>query len=227
MSQSDYIFLKRVGRELSDIKHNLPPVLTSRNYTDYKLYTLAYNITNTKTVYWEEIPSDTQLVFDMERPLNTDCSGFALCINTDKRPNRVLVDPSCGFFPMGVYPKNQDQILYQISQPGYMNHLKSVNYINANLCDGCGNFVCNNNPVTKKFLMSEVFLPKTTPTYPRSMQTQTVYPNKIQKYASYAGYNNRRVAENYAQLLQAPNPVVPFTLIPPFFTGATQSYLFN
>jgi hypothetical protein len=212
MSQSDYIFLKRIGRELKDISHNLDPILTSRQYTDYKLYTLAYNIPNTKTVYSQITPNKIQEVFDMERPPQTDCSGFQLCQNTNKRANRRLdgYDICGNIWTPAKYPKNQNTDLFRLSYPGYMNHLKSIEYINANLCAGGGTYQCNNNvPITKKFIPSE--------SYPASMQSQTVYPNAIQKNASYAGYNMRKVGNNYANLLQATTPAVPFTVIPPVY----------
>jgi hypothetical protein len=174
MSQSDYIRLKRISQELSNIPKNLPPILTSRQYTNYVGYTLAHSVPNTKTVYSKNIPAKTTLVFDMERPNGLDCSGFEICFNTNKRPNRPIVEDisfnSCD--SPAIYPKHQRTDLFRLSYPGYMHHLKSVNYINAELC----------NPATKEYMLSN--------------------PTPAQKWSSYAGYNDRQNAKNYAKLLE-------------------------
>jgi hypothetical protein len=130
------------------------------------------------------------------------------------RPNRKLDgnDIAANTWTPAKYPKNQNKDMFRQSYPGYMNHLKSVEYINANICSN-GKYQCNNNkPIVKRFIPSQ-----TTPNYPTSMQSQTVYPNAIKKNASYAGYNQRKVANNYAKLLQAPVPAVPFTVIAPVY----------
>jgi hypothetical protein len=229
MSQSDYIHLKRVSQELSNIKDNVPFIMSSRQYTDYLGYNLAHNIINRKTLYSQEALEHSQIVFDMERPVDNDCSGnYQLCNDTQLRPNRVgVIEHNFYANVPAVYPKNQNTDLFRLSSPGYVNHIKSVNYINSNLCVN-GVYQCNNNtPIQKNFLLTQTYLPRKTHTYPGTMQSQTIHPNAIRKNASYAGYLDRRKAQNYAELLQAPNPPVPKTVIPPNYKGKSRSYLFN
>jgi hypothetical protein len=203
MSQSDYIQLKRISQELSNIKDNVPFIMTSRQHTDYLGYNLAHNIINKKTIFSQESLQNDQIVFDMERRIGIDCSGnYQVCVNTNQRANRVgVVEHGFSVTQPALYPKNQNKDLFHLSPPGYINHIKSVNYINANLCTN-GVYQCNNNtPITKNFLLTQTYLPGTTHSYPGTMKSQTIYPNAIRKNASYAGYLDRRKAQNYAELL--------------------------
>jgi hypothetical protein len=104
MSQSDYIKYKRVTNVLAvDMSNNFTPVLNSQDYSDYKEYVLENTVVNNKLVYRRVVPSNTQIVLDMEKKKSSVqnmatstrvCPSFLLCKNTNKRPYRVPLSSS-------------------------------------------------------------------------------------------------------------------------------------
>lgn len=89
MSQSDYIRHKKVSNELK-YQSDLPPVLQTNDYIEFKEYALENTIQNTKINYNQLIPSNTYIVYGMEKK-PTNCPTFTLCSNTQSRPNRVPI----------------------------------------------------------------------------------------------------------------------------------------
>jgi len=99
MSQSDYIKYKKITTKLAiDKTNDLPPVLNSQDYSDYKEYVLENTITNSKIINRRLIPSTTQVVLDMDKNKAlvqnmgtslSNCPNFLLCNNTNLRSNRV------------------------------------------------------------------------------------------------------------------------------------------
>ena len=86
MSQSDYIKYKKTGVQLKDLARQ-SPILSPRIYTAFKDYNLENNIINTTINYNKLIPTNTQIVFDIERK-PTNCPTFILCNGTQARSNR-------------------------------------------------------------------------------------------------------------------------------------------
>lgn len=104
MSQSDYIRHKRISNELVE-QQKLSPILNSRQYTDYKEYSLENTIYSSTLSYNKVVPANTPVVFGIQYNNANTCPPFVLyCGNTDTvnnpRPNRVpltggpLVRPS-------------------------------------------------------------------------------------------------------------------------------------
>jgi hypothetical protein len=90
MSQSDYIKYKRTSRVLKE-PAELDPVLSPSEYMAYKDYNLENTVTNSKPTYNNLTPTGKQIVFGMERAI-TGCPTFALCNDTNARPNRRAID---------------------------------------------------------------------------------------------------------------------------------------
>lgn len=90
MSQSDYITYKKSSRMLRD-PTKLAPVLSPSEYTSFKEYALETAIVNSKPTYNQLVPAGKQNVFGMERT-TTNCPTFALCTDTNARPNRKQLD---------------------------------------------------------------------------------------------------------------------------------------
>lgn len=86
MSSSDYTKLKRTGVILKNLAEE-PYVLDDSEYTDFIDYNLENTITNSKITYNKLIPPNHQIVFNMDR-ISTGCPTFALCSQTQSRPNR-------------------------------------------------------------------------------------------------------------------------------------------
>lgn len=87
MSQGDYIRYKRVAQELK-VQTKLPAVLDSGKYTNYKEFSIENTVVNDITTYDRVIPTNTRIVFGMERPHATSCPTFDVCNKTDDRSNR-------------------------------------------------------------------------------------------------------------------------------------------
>ena len=88
MSQNNYIDLLRnttIARDLS----KQPSVLDPSLYTKLKSYSLAKTIPNTKLSFNNLLSQKQIRIFDMDLSLN-NCANIQECVNTDKRPNRVL-----------------------------------------------------------------------------------------------------------------------------------------
>ena len=99
MSQSDYIQFIKTADVLKN-QTTLPPVLTSKEYTDYESYALETTITNTKNSFSRLLPPTDptrRTIFDMEKKVSL-CPTFQLCTNTNQRPNRRLL-PNSIIFP--------------------------------------------------------------------------------------------------------------------------------
>jgi hypothetical protein len=91
MSQSDYIKYKKTSVQLKDLS-NHPPILVPSDYTSFLNYNLENTITNTKINYHQLIPSNTQIIFNMEK-IPTNCPSFITCFGTQGRTNRQLKTP--------------------------------------------------------------------------------------------------------------------------------------
>ena len=93
MSQGDYIKRKQVAQTLrADGLHTpnrFPAVFTSQNLLKYQQYQIVNNDSNTKIDYNLITPAGKIIVFDIERNV-ANCPTFAVCRNTNARPNRVL-----------------------------------------------------------------------------------------------------------------------------------------
>jgi hypothetical protein len=87
MSQSDYIKLLKTTEVLRNGK--LPSVLTPEYYTAFETYNLETTVPNTKNSYSRLQQSGYQTIFGMEKKVS-GCPTFAMCTNTNTRPNRVL-----------------------------------------------------------------------------------------------------------------------------------------
>ena len=88
MSQSDYIRYKRVANELRNQAENLPPVIESGQYINYKAFTLENTILSNQLTYTKILPSSSVNVFGMQRNNPSGCSTFRLCTGTNSRVNR-------------------------------------------------------------------------------------------------------------------------------------------
>jgi hypothetical protein len=86
MSQSDYIKFKRVSTVLR--KNDQPPVMETKNYVDFKEFTLVNSIPNTKVIKNLLTLPNRQIVFDMSKMVS-NCPSFPLCENTNMRTNRI------------------------------------------------------------------------------------------------------------------------------------------
>ena len=92
MSQSDYIQFKKTSRQLKDLA-KMPSVLWPSFYTKAVAYNLETTVPNTKVVYHQLIPTNKQIVFDMERVV-TSCpsfvfsKGYLYCKGSQSRANR-------------------------------------------------------------------------------------------------------------------------------------------
>lgn len=140
MSQSDYIQYKRTQRILKE-QSDLPKVLEQRVYTDAEQYAIETTIPNTKIRHSQLVPTNTKIVLDMERKMNS-CPTFVLCKNTHARPNRVL---NTAQFPMPTYRLNKNY------QPRRCYIQKNQWVTRACICDNltckCGTQICEGNPV--------------------------------------------------------------------------------
>lgn len=102
MSQSDYIQYKKNTVQLKRLATTTnkypeyPSVLESKDYTEFSMYSIENQGTNTKSAFSRLIPVGKQDVFGMEKKINesnqaTTCPiPFLLCKRTDQRPNRIL-----------------------------------------------------------------------------------------------------------------------------------------
>ena len=88
MSQSDYIRYKRVANELRNQSANLPPVIESGKYINYKAFTLENTILSNKLTYTKILPSSSINVFGMQMKEPSSCPTFILCSGTNSRVNR-------------------------------------------------------------------------------------------------------------------------------------------
>jgi hypothetical protein len=98
MSQSDYIEYKKRANELKNQKQ-LSPVLSSDDYTAFKQFANENNVFNKSQTYNLLIPTNSQMVFNMDCSNSEYCSTFLIDANTQTRPNRVTLgaiysDPS-------------------------------------------------------------------------------------------------------------------------------------
>ena len=87
MSQGDYLKHKISSHVLQEQAH-LPPILGSKQYSEYKRYQLANSITSTNNTYSMLLPQTKQNVYGMEKNVS-GCPEFKLCVATQSSPNRV------------------------------------------------------------------------------------------------------------------------------------------
>ncbi len=93
MSQSDYIKYKRVATQLKR-QSTMAPVLTQDNYVQFKEFSLENSIISNNVLYYDRyIPPNIPIVFGVVKEKASACSEFALCTNTDERPNRRPLGP--------------------------------------------------------------------------------------------------------------------------------------
>ena len=90
MSQSDYLKHKKMSTRLriDNDTTSQPPVFASNVLTQNQQYSLSNSITNTKPRYNQLVPSNTQLIFNMEKTVS-NCPTFPVCKDTNLRTNRV------------------------------------------------------------------------------------------------------------------------------------------
>jgi hypothetical protein len=88
MSQSDYIRYKRVAVELQNQKKNLPPVIGSGQYINYKAFTLENTIISNKPDFTKLTPTNSVNIFGMQMNTPSNCAKFTLCTGTNSRVNR-------------------------------------------------------------------------------------------------------------------------------------------
>lgn len=142
MSQSDYIKYKKVTTVLAVDKGTAqPPVLDSQKYSDYKEYVLENTVANSKLVYRRIVPSNTQIVLDMEKKksavqnMGTStvvCPSFLLCKNTNQRKNRVPL--SSVYFTPIPQPLNWQQTKNASWKKTGCKCILDSKYTNANIC---------------------------------------------------------------------------------------------
>jgi hypothetical protein len=72
---------KRVSTELKINKFN--PVFNTKDYIDFKEYSIQNNITNTKLTYNQLCPSGYKKIFNMEKKV-TNCPSFIVCRQTNQ-----------------------------------------------------------------------------------------------------------------------------------------------
>jgi len=88
MSQGDYIRYKRLANDLRNQSENLPPVIESGQYINYKAFTLENTILSNKLTHTKIIPPSSVNVFGIQRNNPSSCSTFILCSGTNSRANR-------------------------------------------------------------------------------------------------------------------------------------------
>ena len=78
MSQGDYLKYKKTSVELRINK--LDSILNNSDYIKYKEYALENKIISSqKLTYNKLLPSNTKIVFDMEKKNTGNCPGFIYC----------------------------------------------------------------------------------------------------------------------------------------------------
>jgi len=88
MAQSDYIQYKKNSIQIKDLS-NYPSVLESNTYTDFSMYALENQGTNSKNRFSQLIPVGKRDVLGMEKNISGTCpSTFVMCKNTNTRTNR-------------------------------------------------------------------------------------------------------------------------------------------
>lgn len=79
MSQGDYLKYKKTSVELRINK--LEPILNNNDYIQFKEYALENKIISSskKLTYNKLLPSNTKIVFDMEKKNTGNCPTFIYC----------------------------------------------------------------------------------------------------------------------------------------------------
>jgi hypothetical protein len=145
-TQSDYILRKKMTFELQN-QTKLPAVLSSKFYTLAKQYSIENEIIKESIAFGKSPP-----------PLQTDeCPVFIMCINTNTRPNRVLMTNDMFSFPTkyikqraerkcfnccynsqyNLYTTNNQNTLFSTCSNKRLNALKcNDSLITGGLCSG-------------------------------------------------------------------------------------------
>ena len=89
MSQSDYIKYKKTSFQLVE-QNKLKPVLSSKDYTNFKQFSFSNEITNDKVIFSSLQQPNSKNIFNIETFRTEICSDFSVCGNTNNRPNRKL-----------------------------------------------------------------------------------------------------------------------------------------
>jgi hypothetical protein len=89
MSQGDYIRLKNIKTRLCSPQGRLQPVLSSQDYTDFAAFSIESTVVNTLPTNTSIVLDSEFRIFDIPQAHPEDFPTFALCNNTNNRPNRV------------------------------------------------------------------------------------------------------------------------------------------
>jgi hypothetical protein len=152
MSSSDYTQFKKTGVILKNLVDE-PYVLDDSEYTAFMNYNLENTVTNSKIVYNKLNQPNHQMVFNMDR-MNTNCPTFALCRQTNTRPNRKnILRTQAAPRPRVKYIK--DRMLYNdkfkiLCLDKGTNGAKCTLCTKA-LCCGCKPVSTTTNPGCKSF----------------------------------------------------------------------------
>jgi hypothetical protein len=179
MSQSDYIRYKRVSttlRDLSSNPTNFPPIISQSDYTDFTNFTMVNTVVNTNINYNEILPTNTIKIFGIPVTNPTNCWTYPLCINTDKRPNRIP--------PKDIDLSNNLQNIIPILPRKYVKHPTNINSMS-----------CLNNNNGAPFANPQTPFSKLNPRYKiysKSANTSNTNENSTFNTNTIA-YGNRRL----------------------------------
>jgi hypothetical protein len=82
MSQSDYIQYKKQNNLWNDrVKESASSILSSSSHLMYKQFYLENTSVNTLPVYSQLVPSNKQMVFQMEKPISPNCFPCPYLVN--------------------------------------------------------------------------------------------------------------------------------------------------
>lgn len=94
MSQSDYIQYKKQNILWNDReKESASSILSSSSLLMYKQFYLENTSPNTLPVYSQLVPSNKQMVFQMEKPISSNCFQCPYLVNREFK-NRGLFNDS-------------------------------------------------------------------------------------------------------------------------------------
>jgi len=104
MSQGDYIRLKKIKTRLCNDLDVLPPVLSSKDYTEFAAFSVESTVVNTVPINTMVNIDNEFRIFDI--PQQGTLPTFPLCNDTNERTNRVLNPPNSDCHGL-VSPSNQ------------------------------------------------------------------------------------------------------------------------
>lgn len=83
MSQSDYIQYKKQNILWNDREKESLSILSSSSHLMYKQFYLENTSPNTLPVYSQLVPSNKQMIFQMEKPISPDCFPCPYLVNRE------------------------------------------------------------------------------------------------------------------------------------------------